>query len=155
MQEQYYWQIKNYPAKKIATTSGLIMPTLFVIEPHAGMRNSILWWLSHTSPQYKAIGCNTITEALSILPENSADGFLISVDHSVARHLPEIKKLRTEYPDAHIILLTTFDDVDSHTQNTKIGITAQISKQKIHHELGALLQNMLLEKSSYINPNTE
>ncbi len=119
------------------------------------MRNSILWWLSHASPQYNAIGCSTITDALSLLPENSADVFLISVDHSVDRHLQEIKQLRTGYPDALIILLTTFDDVESRVAINKIGITAQISKQKIHHELGSLIKNMLAEKSSHINPNPE
>lgn len=131
------------------------MPTLFVIEPHTGMRNSILWWLSNASPQHNAIGCSTITDALSILPENSADVFLISVDHSVDRYLQEIKQLRTGYPDALIILLTTFDDIDSRAQIDKIGFAAQISKQKIHHELGGLLKNMLAEKSSHINLNHE
>ncbi len=105
-----------------------------------------------TDPEIEVVGtAHDGAELLELMPENTPDLVLIDLKMPVMNGILTTRKLRQEYPEVHVLVLTTYDDDEWIFDALRAGAEGYLLKDMPPEQLIAAIKGTAKGKA-YIDP---
>jgi two-component system, NarL family, response regulator LiaR len=131
-----------------AGTASKSQATILIVEDHDALRNSLGNWLTSIFQDCVILQARTGEEALGLCHAHLPEIVLMDI------MLPEMSGIETArlvkgvVPDAHVVMLSIYEDSAYKTDAAAAGAKAYISKRKMGTELVPLIAELLSGKGS-------
>ncbi len=82
------------------------------------------------------------SEALNLFREHLPDWVLMDQDMPVVDGVTAIREIRSEFPDAHICMVTAFDDEELRSEALAAGASGFVVKDSLYEIEGILVSSL-------------
>lgn len=105
---------------------------IIIGEDNVGMRKTLKKFLEYNvSGINKIYECNNGEEAIAKYEESQPNWVLLDVKMNPVDGLSAAKKIKTDYPDANIILVSNYDDEEYIVEAKELNVSAYILKENL------------------------
>jgi CheY-like chemotaxis protein len=111
---------------------------ILIVDDNAKMRGAIKMVIGKAARN--AMECDSGAEAIKLYGEFHPDWVLMDIRMKEMDGITATRKIKTEDPEAHIIIVTNYDDVDFRRDAAEAGAFAYVTKDDL-----TLLNHILSE----------
>jgi DNA-binding NarL/FixJ family response regulator len=113
-----------------------------IVEDQHEMRESLVEWLGN-APGLRCVGAHaTAEEALKCIPHEHPDVVLMDINLPGMNGIQCVARLKESMPQAHVLMLTTYDDGDLIFDSLRAGANGYLLKNMPQPELVQALQQV-------------
>jgi two-component system response regulator HydG len=123
---------------------------VLIVDDELIVRESLLGWLRKTGHQ--VAGAESGTRALGMMSEAPYDLVFLDMKMPDMSGIEVLKRIRADYPDTLVIMITAFGSVESAVEAMKLGANDYLSKP-FEPELLAIQVDKLLQQRRLIEEN--
>jgi DNA-binding NarL/FixJ family response regulator len=122
--------------------------TILIVEDHDALRDSLRNWLTSIFQDCVFLQAKTGEEALELCHAHLPEIVLMDIMLPEMSGIETTRRIKGAVPDAHVVMLSIYEDSAYKTDATAAGAVAYISKRKMGTELVPFITKLLSGKGS-------
>lgn len=130
-----------------AGTASKTQATILIVEDHDALRDSLRNWLTSIFQDCVILQAGTGEEALGLCRAHLPEIVLMDIMLPEMSGIETTRLIKNVVPDAHVVMLSIYEDSAYKTDASAAGAIAYISKRKMGTELVPLIAKLLSGKA--------